>query len=125
MRRVRASLAASMASIERGTLSGSEWTWMSMTPLRLCAESEAEQRRKLAHHFLFILHPDGRAPRNLPVLLLHTNVIVGVARLRVRVRVCEVHLRSVTRLCVNGPIVLHQRHRRQRSGPPDERFDRR
>src|SRR5262249_26425975 len=137
MPRVRASLAASMASIERGTLSGSEWTWMSTTPLRVCPKSDAA--RNVAHSsvmgtalsltqvidFLFIFHPNGRAPGNLPVLLLRADVIVGFTRFCVRVRVREVHLRPVARLGVDSPIVLHQRDSRQRSGSADECFDRR
>src|SRR3981081_1512748 len=40
MPRDRASLARSIASIERGALSGSGWAWMSITPVRVWADRQ-------------------------------------------------------------------------------------
>src|ERR1700730_18474351 len=41
-----ASLARSIASIERGTLSGSWWAWMSITPVRVWADSTGIRKNR-------------------------------------------------------------------------------
>src|SRR5438046_950627 len=59
MPRERASLAASMASIDRGMLSGSEWTWISTTPFSVCAAAVTATSRRLLHQIIDLLdHPD-------------------------------------------------------------------
>src|SRR5690348_16240420 len=55
MPRERHSLAASIASIERGRLSGSEWTWISITPFRVCAVSADAATRRLMHQVIDLL----------------------------------------------------------------------
>src|SRR5258706_7148470 len=55
MPRDRASLAMSIASIDRGTLSGSEWTWISTTPVRVCAEAVTAMNRRLLHQVIDLL----------------------------------------------------------------------
>src|SRR5580704_8365297 len=59
-----ASFATSMASIERAVLSGSEWTWMSIAPFRVCPKSAAPLRKSspalpqtiLVHKFIDLSH---------------------------------------------------------------------
>src|SRR5882672_6804466 len=83
MPRERASLAMSMASIERGTLSGSEWAWISTTPFRLWADSVAASRSRLLHQIIDLLHNPHIELRLAVVRQEAVDLLLHIRQLRV------------------------------------------
>src|ERR1700726_1435355 len=84
-----ASLARSIASIERGTLSGSWWAWMSITPVRLCADREranneqAKAYSTLVHQVIDLFHYPDIILRLAVVSHETVNLLLDVGQLRV------------------------------------------
>src|ERR1700704_3387481 len=89
MPRVRASLAISIASMERGTLSGSEWTWISITPVRLCAASTTGIRKSvLAYKIVNLLNRAHIKFRLSVVRQESINLLLDIGQLRIT-KTCE------------------------------------